>query len=106
MRIHSMAAVLCAAAALGGFCLSRPAPADPEPQAGVTLAETGLSQFITGMGYEPKDLGNHVYYVTLDRGGYTCYVQIALSGSGRKLWLSGKLGKLGGLDQVPAAALA
>jgi hypothetical protein len=58
----------------------------------MALTAVTLPQILTNLGYEPKDLHDGSWYVTVERSGFVLPVRVALSSNGSKLWFSSKLG--------------
>jgi hypothetical protein len=88
---------LCAAAALtlACFCFkSATAQVTPAPAPAAVLTTATLPQILTNLGYEPKDLHDGSWYVTVERSGFLLPVRVVLSSNGAKLWFSAKLGSV------------
>ncbi|MFO1349574.1 MAG: hypothetical protein U1F68_02345 [Gammaproteobacteria bacterium] len=84
---------------VAGFCLicvllAQPVQAAQEakPQGALTTAD--LPGLLENMGYEPKDLGNGAYQVTIESGGWTNAVRISVSPNGKNIWVYSYLGEL------------
>ena len=74
----------------------------------VPLTDDSLLAMLKNMGYAPrieKTPKGNIYSLTIQRGTWTYYVDVSLSPSKTKLWLSGWLSALPRDEKVPAERL-
>lgn len=95
---------LCALAALTVSSLApRGAAANPgrNPESVSLQAPQDVPRLLSQLGYAPVRESDGQYHVVIDRGGYTIFVRVALSGDRSEVWLAAKLGKVD-TDNLPA----
>lgn len=54
-----------------------------------------IKGMLTNLGFEPKDLGDNIYEITVTKGDWDVFISVSLSRSKTKMWLVVNLGNFG-----------
>lgn len=54
-----------------------------------------IKGMLANLGYEPKDLGENIYEITVTKEGWDVFISVSLSRSKAKMWLVVNLGNFG-----------
>jgi len=68
----------------------KPLPTTPE----LKIKKDKLKSTLVELGYEPKELGNGVLEIQVDRSGEAVFIAVSMSASLSKIWLTGNFGVL------------
>ena len=71
-----------------------------------TVTKQNLAQFIRSAGYSPIDVGNNVYWISVNILGASNKVEIALSNCNCQMWLAVNLGRYNNSSQIPQSVYA
>jgi uncharacterized protein (TIGR03067 family) len=75
-----------------------------EPTSTGSFSGKQMAGLLKDMGYEPQELSDEVYQVSLERDGWKVHMMISLTKDGERFWLESKFAPIAEPDLVPAAA--
>src|SRR4051794_6148095 len=75
----------------------------PAEKGEVRLTAAALGTVLENLGYDPKDLGNGIYEVIVDREGWKVYLTLDVSPSGDIVWIGAEFPTIANPDTVPAS---
>ena len=86
-----------------------PAPRTDKPvPAAAPLTDEGVQSLLNNMGYDPKvdkQEKTTVYTITIDQGGWTYYIDVALSADKDQLWITSTVADVPADGKIPAETL-
>lgn len=82
------------------------APAVAFAQTDEKLTIDSLTKMVSGLGFEPKKVGDTVQRIEIERDKFTFRINLSVSGNTKKVWMSSYLVEIPDLSKVPANLLS